>query len=130
MVQTNTVDLTSIFKQGETREEQFKKDAQIWVHTLFDRGNPGPGTEAERLKEQQGILQRHFLAMAVLGIFASDRNKQPQVDEIPLAAFASHGGRFAYEADDAECGKQFNNWLFHGDKDREFNYQKKLSEDI
>ncbi|MEH1879282.1 hypothetical protein [Nostoc sp.] len=123
-------DLTDVFEQKEYPKEQFKSDAKIWEHTLFDKGNSGTKVEEKlkerRLNQQQDILKRHFLAMAILGIVATDSTKQKKVDETPLAAFASHGGRFAYEADDAECGQQFNNWLFN-DGDKIFNYKNELS---
>lgn len=126
-----SIDLSTVFNKQDSIKKQFESDATIWEHTLFPDVNPGTKkveeiANANRLKKQQGILKRHFLAMAILGIVATDSTKQKSVDETPLVAFASHGGRFAYEANDAKCGQQFNNWLFNGNVDAQFNYDDNL----
>jgi len=136
-----SIDLTEVFNTQKLPKDQFKSDATIWEHTLFPKVNPGTKkveeiANANRLKEQQDILKRHFLAMAILGVVATNSTKSKSVDEttvpkipvdeIPLAAFASHGGRFAYEANDAKCGQKFNNWLFNGNVDAQCNYDNLL----
>lgn len=123
------MDLSKVFAKQDSHEKQFESDAKIWEHTLFTPGKTGRNKENDRLKEQQDILKRHFLAMAILGVVATDSSKQASVDKIPLAAFASHGGRFAYEADNAEDGQKFLNWLFYGDVDKNFN-EEELNSDF
>jgi len=57
----------SLLKQGQTREDSFDKDIELWHRTITQRGDL-TDDEAQVLDEQQGILKRHFTAMALLGL--------------------------------------------------------------
>ncbi|MGW4985759.1 hypothetical protein [Streptomyces mirabilis] len=104
---------------------QHVSDMQIWDSTLF--AEEGPGYNSGTLSQQR-ILRRHFLAMAYFGVNhlnkASGATTPLEMHRpgVPLAAIPSHGGRFAYEINDAysssDAMSKFKNVLFTGFPDK------------
>ena len=101
-------DVSNLFSLKTRPDDQFQSDVDLWHRTLTVNGNL-QGDELRVHQEQQDILTRHFIAMAMLG-----PNVGNQVDDIPLAALASHGGRFGYESKSSEVGERFKNQLLFG----------------
>ncbi|WP_440881490.1 hypothetical protein [Tenacibaculum sp. C7A-26P2] len=108
-------------------------NASIWYNTLFSKGlNPGDENynfDQERvLLEQQAMLKKHFLAMAVLGVQGGEQfnkikkkeNYQPIENfkqegvSANLATLASIGGRFNYRSKDGSAN-EFNTFLMGTD---------------
>jgi len=115
----NWDDRAKALRDAETRKQQFKSDTALWYHTLFDQDANMQQADARVLDQQQQLLKRHFLAMASLGVQSGSQRtgqyQQFQDPNVPLAALASHGGRFAYESDTAARGNRFFNLLMTGD---------------
>lgn len=113
-------DVSGLFEQKATPSEQFESDVELWHRTLTENGDL-QGDELRVHQEQQDILTRNFIAMAMLGPEAGNQvtGEFQSIDsavqqETPLAALASHGGRIGYESESSEVGERFKNQLLFG----------------
>jgi len=128
-VQFQHDDVRGLFTKKETQEDQFRSDVDLWHKTLTQKGDLQGGELAVH-EQQQDLMKRHFMAMAVLGPQAGNQKtgEYQNIDNFtasgaqeptraPLASLASHGGRFAYESQHKDVGDNFKNHLLFGTDD-------------
>lgn len=137
-------DLSHLFAKKKEVKEQFRTDVILWDQTLYkgfdkeieqemrDELKKAGKTKEEIeqslanrrrvLEEQQQLMKRNFLAMAALGVEMGNQKKPSSFKAydkpVPLASLSSHGGRFAFEAQDGAVAERFQRLLMMGDQNQ------------